>query len=310
MDAEDLLMREFLGAGDAAHTAAEARWIRSQQREDGTWANFYGGPGDLSTTIEAYVALRLAGDAPSAPHMARAAGWIRAQGGLEASRVFTRIWMAMFGEWPWDDLPVIPPELIYLPAWFPLNIYDWGCWARQTIVALAIVSSQRPVRKLPFGIPELRAGVTVPDRAPADRWAIVFDRLDRAMHAYDRRGLTGRAGRPGRAVRRAALRRCADWVIARQERDGCWGGIQPPWVYSLIGLHLLGYRLDHPIIARGLAGPGPVHGQGRLRRGARAPARSVPVARLGHGAGHGGSRRCRAARRSPGPDQGGRMGPR
>ena len=111
MDAEDLLMREFLGAGDAAHTAAEARWIRSQQREDGTWANFYGGPGDLSTTIEAYVALRLAGDAPSAPHMARAAGWIRAQGGLEASRVFTRIWMAMFGEWPWDDLPVIPPEV-------------------------------------------------------------------------------------------------------------------------------------------------------------------------------------------------------
>ena len=116
MDAEDLLMREFLGAGDAAHTAAEARWIRSQQRDDGTWANFYGGPGDLSTTIEAYVALRLAGDVPSAPHMARAAEWIRAQGGLEASRVFTRIWMAMFGEWPWDDLPVIPPELIYLPA--------------------------------------------------------------------------------------------------------------------------------------------------------------------------------------------------
>ena len=140
MDAEDLLMREFLGAGDAAATAAEARWIRSQQRDDATWANFYGGPGDLSTSIEAYVALRLAGDEPSAPHMAPP-GWILAQGGLEASRVFTRIWMAMFGEWPWDDLPVIPPELIYLPAWFPLNIYDWGCWARQTIVALAIVSS-------------------------------------------------------------------------------------------------------------------------------------------------------------------------
>ncbi len=80
MDAEDLLMRQFLGAGDAAHTAAEARWIRSQQRDDGTWANFYGGPGDLSTTIEAYVALRLAGDLPTAPHMAQAAQWIRAAG--------------------------------------------------------------------------------------------------------------------------------------------------------------------------------------------------------------------------------------
>ena len=253
MDAEDLLMRQFLGAGDAAHTAAEARWIRSQQRDDGTWANFYGGPGNLSTTIEAYAALRLAGDLPTAPHMAQAAQSIRAQGGLAASRVFTRIWLAMFGEWPWDDLPVIPPELIYLPAWFPLNIYDWGCWARQTIVALAIVSSQRPVRKLPFALPELHTGVTPPGR-PSDPWAKVFDRLDEAMHTYERRALAGPARRPAQAVRRAALRRCADWIIARQERDGCWGGIQPPWVYSLIGLHLLGYRLDHPVIARGLAG--------------------------------------------------------
>ncbi|HEY2518795.1 MAG TPA: squalene--hopene cyclase, partial [Streptosporangiaceae bacterium] len=253
MDAEDLLMRHFLGVSDEAHTAAEARWIRSQQRDDGTWATFYGGPGELSTTIEAYVALRLAGDEPDLPHMRRALEFIRAEGGLEASRVFTRIWMALFGEWSWDDLPVIPPELIYLPSWFPLNIYDWGCWARQTIVALAVVSSQRPSRPLPFSIGELRTG-TVPEHPAADPWAVLFDRLDQALHAYERRGLTGRLGRPGRAVRRAALRRCTDWIIARQEADGCWGGIQPPWVYSLIGLHLLGYRLDHPIITRGLAG--------------------------------------------------------
>jgi squalene-hopene/tetraprenyl-beta-curcumene cyclase len=253
MDAEDLLMRHFLGVSDETHTAAEARWIRSQQRADGTWATFYGGPGELSTTIEAYVALKLAGDEPDQPHMRRAREFIQAKGGLEASRVFTRIWMAMFGEWSWDDLPVIPAELIYLPSWFPLNIYDWGCWARQTIVALAVVSSQRPSRPLPFSIDELRTGVT-PERTETDPWAILFDRLDQILHAYERRGLTGAIGRPGRAVRRAAVRRCADWIIARQEADGCWGGIQPPWVYSLLGLHLLGYRLDHPIIARGLAG--------------------------------------------------------
>src|SRR5579875_1624208 len=253
MDAEDLLMREFLGVGDEAHTAAEARCIRSQQRDDGTWANFFGGPGDLSTTIEAYVALRLAGDEPDAPHMSTAAEWIRAQGGLEASRVFTRIWMAMFGEWSWDDLPVIPPELIYLPSWFPLNIYDWGCWARQTIVALAVVGSQRPVRRLPFSIPELRAGAGPADR-PADPGAVFFANLDKALHVYERKGLAGLAGRPALAVRRAALRRCAYWIIARQERDGCWGGIQPPWVYSLMALNLLGYDLGHPVMRRGLAG--------------------------------------------------------
>ena len=155
MDAEDLLLREFLGVRTPEQTQAAARWIASQQRDDGTWANFYGGPGDLSTTVEAYVALRLAGHEPQAPHMARAAEWIRDRGGIPATRVFTRIWLALFGQWSWDDLPVMPPELIYLPAWFPFNIYDWGCWARQTIVPLTVVGSLRPATPLPFGLKEL-----------------------------------------------------------------------------------------------------------------------------------------------------------
>jgi squalene-hopene/tetraprenyl-beta-curcumene cyclase len=243
MDAEDLLLREFLGIGDDETKAAAGRWIRSQQRADGTWANFYGGPGNLSTTVEAYVALRLAGDQPDAPHMSRAAAWIREQGGVEATRVFTRIWLALSGRWSWDDLPVIPPELIYLPSWFPLNIYDWGCWARQTIVALAVVQSFRPARELPFSISELKTGVT-PPADDNDPWARVFNGLDRLLH---------KVTIPAKA-RRAARRRCAEWIIARQELDGCWGGIQPPWVYSLMALHLLGYELDHPVLARGLAG--------------------------------------------------------
>ncbi|HLN69702.1 MAG TPA: squalene--hopene cyclase [Streptosporangiaceae bacterium] len=260
MDAEDLLLRQFLGVRDDAQTAAAGRWIRSQQREDGTWANFFGGPGDLSTTVEAYVALRLAGDEPSAPHMRRARDWILGQGGVEATRVFTRLWLALSGRWSWDDLPVIPPELIYLPSWFPLNIYDWGCWARQTIVALAIVQSFRPSRPLPFTIDELKTGGPhgrapgprrsfdarpLPGARPsADAWSLVFTPLDKALHLY----------RPVKSVRRAALRRCAEWVITRQERDGCWGGIQPPWVYSLMALNLLGYDIEHPVMQRGLAG--------------------------------------------------------
>src|SRR5438552_1539180 len=120
MDAEDLLLREFLGVRTAEQTQAAARWIASQQRDDGTWANFYGGPGDLSTTVEAYVALRLAGDAPDEPHMKTASGWITARGGLTATRVLTRMWPALSGLWSWDDLPVIPPEVTHPPAWFPL----------------------------------------------------------------------------------------------------------------------------------------------------------------------------------------------
>jgi squalene-hopene/tetraprenyl-beta-curcumene cyclase len=257
MDAEDLLLREFLGIRTCEQTEASARWIASKQRKDGTWANFYGGPGDLSTTVEAYVALRLAGHQPAEPHMVRASEWIRARGGIRATRVFTRIWLALFGEWSWDDLPVMPPELIYLPAWFPLNVYDWACWARQTIVPLTIVGTLRPVRPLPFGLDELTApGGPAHEEGRAGQaadsgWATVFGRLDQGLHGYERRA---HRAAPVRAVRRAALRRCAEWIIARQEKDGCWGGIQPPWVYSLIALHLLGYGLDHPVITRGLAG--------------------------------------------------------
>ncbi len=262
MDAEDMLLREFLQIRTREQTEAAARWIASKQREDGTWANFYGGPGDLSTTVEAYVALRLAGHEPAEPHMARAAEWIRGGGGIPATRVFTRIWLAMFGEWSWDDLPVMPPELIYLPAWFPLNVYDWACWARQTIVPLTIVGTLRPVRPLPFTLNELAGPAPEPgdpprraartDRpGPGPGWAALFSGLDRGLHGYERRA---HEAAPVRAVRRAAMRRCAEWIIARQEKDGCWGGIQPPWVYSLIALHLLGYGLGHPVIKRGLAG--------------------------------------------------------
>jgi len=247
MDAEDLLLREFLGIRTAGETAEAARWIRSQQRADGTWATFPGGPADLSTTAEAWVALRLAGDPPSAPHMVRAADFVRHQGGLPAARVFTRIWLALFGAWPWDDLPELPPELIYLPSWFPLNIYDWACWARQTVVPLTVVASLRPVRPLPFELTELMVDSPAPPpKAPLWTWTGAFQRLDRFLHWYSRR--------PVRRLREAARRRAAKWIIARQEADGSWGGIQPPWVYSLLALHLLGYGWDHPVMAKGLAG--------------------------------------------------------
>ncbi|WP_405640619.1 squalene--hopene cyclase [Streptomyces uncialis] len=248
MDAEDLLLRQFLGIRDDATTQASALFIRGKQRDDGTWATFHGGPGDLSATIEAYVALRLAGDSPDAPHMARASAWIRDRGGIAAARVFTRIWLALFGWWKWSDLPEVPPELVYMPSWFPLNIYDFGCWARQTIVALTIVSAKRPVRPAPFPLDELHTDPADPcparPLAPLTSWDGVFQRLDKALHLY-------RKVAP-RAVRSAAVRSAAHWIVERQENDGCWGGIQPPAVYSIIALHLLGFDLDHPVLRAGL----------------------------------------------------------
>lgn len=246
IDAEDLLLREFLGVRTEAQTVATARWIRSRQRDDGTWANYHGGPADLSTTIEAYVALRLAGDAPEDDHLCRAANFIRTSGGIENSRVFTRIWLALFGLWPWTQIPVLPPELMFLPRFAPLNIYDFACWARQTVVALTVVSAHRPVQSLGFDTDELRSGGVEETRDSLRRWSGRFQALDRILHQYERH--------PIRPLRKVALRQSERWILKRQEADGSWGGIQPPWVYSLIALKLQGYDIDHPVMRAGLNG--------------------------------------------------------
>jgi squalene-hopene/tetraprenyl-beta-curcumene cyclase len=246
MDAEDLLLRQFLGIRTDEQTQASATWIRANQRDDGTWANFYGGPPELSTTVEAYLALRLAGDLAEAPHMRRAADYVLASGGVEATRVFTRIWLALFGLWPWEDLPVLPTEIVFLPKWFPLNIYDFACWARQTVVALGVVFHYRPIRPIEVGIDELRTGRPVTHRASLSTWGGRFRALDRVLHLYERR--------PLRFLRRAALARSERWIVAHQENDGSWGGIQPPWVYSMMALDQRGYALGHPVMAAGLAG--------------------------------------------------------
>jgi squalene-hopene/tetraprenyl-beta-curcumene cyclase len=246
MEAEDLLLRQFLGILTPAETEPTARWIRSRQCPDGGWATFHGGPSELSTSIEAYVALRLAGDSVDTEPMRRARRFILANGGIERSRVFTRIWLALFGQWPWDGVPAIPPEVVLLPSRVPLNIYDFACWARQTIVPLSVVRSLRPVRSLGFTVDELRTGRRPVEPPPLTRRAGWLHRLDAALRGYERR--------PVGVVRRHALRRAAEWIIARQEADGSWGGIQPPWVYSLIALNLLGYPLDHPVLRTGLAG--------------------------------------------------------
>jgi squalene-hopene/tetraprenyl-beta-curcumene cyclase len=253
MDAEDMLLREFLGIRRADETERSAAWIRSQQRADGTWSNFHGGAGELSTTIEAYWALRLAGDEPQQEHMRIAADFIRGEGGLERARVFTHVWLALFGLWSWERVPALPPEVILLPASVPLNVYDFACWARQTIVALSVVKAHRPVHTLRFSLDELRVpaaahadGVAQPPQPALSRRGVWLGRLDRLLRAYERRPLA--------PLRRLALARAESWIVRRQEADGSWGGIQPPWVYSLMALHLSGYPLEHPVLRRGLEG--------------------------------------------------------
>src|SRR5207248_1678500 len=144
------------------------------------------------------------------------------------------IWMALFGKYPWDGVPSMPPELVYFPTWLPFNLYDFACWARGTIAPLLIVISRRPAHDLGVDVPEIVVPGTesamhvVPGSGP-------FLWLDHLQKLYERLPV-----QPGRAQ---ARHRIVDWVCERQEADGSWGGIQPPWVYSLIALNIEGMGL-------------------------------------------------------------------
>jgi squalene-hopene/tetraprenyl-beta-curcumene cyclase len=245
MTAEHVLLLRFLEIDlDPIRKGATVHLL-NHQRRDGSWALYHDGPADLSTTIEAYAALKVLGVDPAREEMARALAVIHRMGGVAHARVFTKIWLAMFGEYPWRGVPSMPPELVWLPKWAPLNLYDFSCWARGTVAPLLIVLSRRPRRPLGVELPELVVPGTEPmlTRVPGSG---PFWWLDQLLRLYQRLPL-----QPGRG---RARRRLVDWIVDRQEADGGWGGIQPPWVYSLLALHLEGRRLEDPVMAKGLRG--------------------------------------------------------
>jgi squalene-hopene/tetraprenyl-beta-curcumene cyclase len=241
MEAEYVFLMHALGRRDAEREARIRRHLLATQRPDGSWALFPGGDGDISVTVEAYAALRLIDPKDRHPGLERARRFIVEAGGIEATRVFTRLWLALLGQYPWRALPVVPPEIMWVPPWLPFNIYDFASWARATVVPLSVVRAHEPVFPVPpeAGIQDLRGA---PRPAPRGAYA----GIDRILKAYQ----AWRGPHPGRA---AAEAKAMAWVVEHQERDGSWGGIQPPWFYSLLALKTMGME-HHPAFARGLEG--------------------------------------------------------
>ncbi len=221
MIAEHLFLLHFLGLRDAETDRLLANELLARRRADGTWSIWFEGPADLSVTVEAYTALKLAGiDAGEATRQ-----YIRRSGGVARARIFTRAFLALIGQWPWRRLAHVPVELILLPANGPLSVYDFACWARQTMVSLSVVEALQPVRPSAIDLSEIGGRKTAAFGAPR-----LSQRRRRAISVAER------------------------WVRERQEADGSWGGIQPPWVWSLIMLAALGHGFEDETFARGLAG--------------------------------------------------------
>lgn len=241
MTAQYIMLLEFLRVRDDETTRKLVNEILARQRPDGTWSLYWDGEPDLAATIEAYAALRIAGFDADDPRLAAARRFAEDSGGIGAARVFTRIWLALFGLWPWEEIPQLPPELVLMRPEMPLSVYDFSCWARQTIVPLTVVMHYRPVRNLPPG----RACREL-DLGPAPRKSTLGKLSDRLLARY-----AGAHVQPGRE---RALDYAERWIVDRQELDGSWGGIQPPWVWSLIALACRGHGLESPYFRRGLLG--------------------------------------------------------
>jgi squalene-hopene/tetraprenyl-beta-curcumene cyclase len=258
MEAQWCLALWFLGLPNHPLRPRLGQALLEMQRPDGAWQVYHGAPnGDINATVEAYAALRSLGHRDDEPAMAKALEWIASKGGLRNIRVFTRYWLALIGEWPWEKTPNIPPEIIWAPLWTPFSIYNFAQWARATLMPIAVLSGRRPSRPLPqenrldalFPQGRDKFDYDLPPKVGAGAWDRFFRGAEKALHV-----LQGLGGKLGIGLQRgAAVRAVVEWIVRHQDADGGWGGIQPPWIYSLMALHADGYALDHPVMAKGLA---------------------------------------------------------
>ncbi|BDG02223.1 squalene--hopene cyclase [Anaeromyxobacter oryzae] len=264
--AEYVLLRQALGLDLGCRRDATIRYLCGRQKADGSWGIAWNLPGDVSTTVETYLALRLLGLGEDDPRLAAAERFVRAAGGVERVRVFTRINLALFGLFPWDAVPVVPPEVIFLPSWAPINVYRLASWARSTMVPLFIVFHHRPVFALPGGrSPEstfldrlwldpahkripYRSSVLETLRRHGPGWKAFFNAGDAVLRVHDR----FRGSAPLRALRARALRACEAWVLEHEEATGDWGGIFPPMLNGALALRLQGHALDSDPVRRAL----------------------------------------------------------
>ncbi|GAO40251.1 squalene--hopene cyclase [Sphingomonas changbaiensis NBRC 104936] len=243
--AEYVLLRHYLGEPvDAVLEAKIGRYLRRiQSAEHGGWGLFHAGAFDVSATVKAYYALKMIGDDPGEPHMARARAAVLAAGGAAASNVFTRIQLALYGAGPWDAVPTMPPELILAPRWFPIHLSKTSYWARTVVVPLLVLATLKPVARNPRGVrvDELYTGRPVRTGSKAAglkrSWTIAFNTLDHLLKAGD--------GLWPKGMRARAIDRCVAWVTERLNGVDGLGAIYPAMANSVMMFDALGHPPGH-----------------------------------------------------------------
>ena len=246
LESEYILLMAFLGRAADPTVRQAANYLLQVQMPDGGWGNYPGGPAEVSVSVKAYFALKIAGESPDGESMKKAATTIRLLGGAEACNSFTKFYLAMLGQTPYANCPAVPPEVVLMPRWFYFNIYAMSAWSRTILVPLSVVWAHKPVRHLPeamcvhelfLELPETIRPPHLPTQA-LFTWTNFFLRVDSFLKRLERWRLT--------PFRSWAIRKAVRWMRERYVDSDGVGAIFPPMIYNAIVLRCLGVADNDP----------------------------------------------------------------
>ncbi len=247
-----VLFMHWLGEVDDNLQQRSVRHILKRQLPDGGWNIYYGGPSEVNASVKAYFALKLAGHSADLPFMREARANILRLGGIPRMNTFSKLYLALLGQFPWQYLPSIPVEMILLPKWSPFNIYKMSSWSRAMLIPLAIINHFKPTRELP-GLQQLHElyplgtehkDFTLPRDPRFFAWRNFFLRADHALKLISKLNW--------RPMRRRALEEAEQWMLERigEGSDGL-AAVFPAMLNSLIALRALGYSTETSDLRKG-----------------------------------------------------------
>jgi squalene-hopene/tetraprenyl-beta-curcumene cyclase len=254
LEADYIFLHILLGSGQPERMKGAMAEILRCQNEDGSWSLYPGGPGNISLAVKCYLAAKLMGMRADEPRLAKCRGWILQHGGVVECNTFAKIYLCSLGQYDYDAVPAIPPEIVLFPKWFYFNIYEISSWSRSILVPLAIIYAKKPFKRIPPEqcIDELfvggRAAGNLRQRMNRDAifsWRNFFLVLDRMMHFAEASHI--------RPLRKLALRKAEKWMLERLEMSDGLGAIYPAMLNAIIALRCLGYAEDHPQVIRARA---------------------------------------------------------
>ena len=251
LEADYIFLHVLLESGDPGRLHRAFTEMMRYQNEDGSWSIYPGGPGNISLSVKCYFSAKLSGLDASDPRLQKCRAWILAHGGVVECNTFTKMYLCALGQYDYDAVPAIPPEIVLFPNWFYFNIYEISSWSRSILVPLAIIYAKKPFKKIPpeQGIDELFVGGRANsilrlrmDWKKVVSWRNLFLIFDRITHWAEAVHL--------RPLRTHALKKAEKWMLERLELTDGLGAIYPAMLNAIIALRCLGYSEDDPQVIR------------------------------------------------------------